>query len=219
MNWKQVQQELEKIEKMNAIDKEYIISINKECSTYLKSVTYGQKMFRGTNKSYNKPTKVTPRKDRKPRDTPSEIHNFLDKVFDEKFGVKARSEGVFCTPNFGDAQAYGSVYYVFPVGSFKLIYNPKVTDLYQKLRDDHVLLWDKNADRPTMNRIMDPKERDAKIKKIISGYKISTNNAKDALSNGGEVMLFCKEYFLVGEKFVSNYYTEIFAQCIGAPLI
>lgn len=95
-------------------------------------------LYSGREGSYEKFNKRKIRKRRKPRDTPPEIHDMLNKSFKDKFGVKARSESLFITNNPHEAASYGQPHYVFPVGKYKLIYSKKVNDLYRYL--DNMIL-------------------------------------------------------------------------------
>ena len=55
------------------------------------------------------------RKNRKPKDTPEEIHNLFDEIFYKKFRIKLRSESIFTSSNQADIHIYGDVYFIFPV--------------------------------------------------------------------------------------------------------
>jgi hypothetical protein len=66
------------------------------------------------------------RTDRKPKDTPLEMHQLLDKQFQKRFGIKARSNSLFCyfrniNSYLRDRSGYGVPYYIFPIGNFKTI--------------------------------------------------------------------------------------------------
>jgi len=78
-----------------------------------------------------------PRKDRRPKDTDIERHEELDNWFLDKFGWRARSSGVFCTPDYMTALSYAAKIIVGPLGVFiiipqkpyEYIWSPKVRDL------------------------------------------------------------------------------------------
>lgn len=73
--------------------------------------------------------KIPIRKDRKPMTTARLKHKHIDEWFNEKFGVKARSTGLFATPSFDDAGTYGTPGLVFPIGG-DVIWAPEIGDLF-----------------------------------------------------------------------------------------
>lgn len=105
----------------------------KDCKPFLKELKKSdyEFLYSGRKDVYQNFKKKKTRKRRRPKDTPIEIHNILDKSFKENFGVKARSESFFVSNNPYEVGEYGRVHYVFPVGNYKLIYSNKVQDLYR----------------------------------------------------------------------------------------
>ena len=69
------------------------------------------------------------RKDRKPRDTPADIHEILNTWFKKKFNWPARSAGLFVTPKLDDAFFFGAPCIIFPVGEVKGLFSKRVDDL------------------------------------------------------------------------------------------
>jgi len=81
------------------------------------------------------------RTNRKPKDTPVEYHNYIDKLFNNKFGWKARSNVIFCTSVLSAAEEYGYVVYmIFPIGKYKYLWNPKIDDLYNDVFEEEYIL-------------------------------------------------------------------------------
>ena len=111
-----------------------------ECSDILKVYSdTGRVFFRGLRKSNNYGY-VTPRNDRKPMDTPKEIHEIFDEVFKKKFGWRARSEGVFVTSSKITSNYYGEPAVFYPVNGWKFIWSPNINDLYvDYIEDDNFL--------------------------------------------------------------------------------
>ena len=108
----------------------------KDCKTFLKDVKRN-KIFLysgrrgGTSSIFIKRI----RKDRKPLDTPEEIHNKLDNAFQREFGVKARSGAMF-TKITSDVGYYGDPYFVIPKGNnYKIIASDEVADLFLDLKN------------------------------------------------------------------------------------
>lgn len=103
--------------------------IRRDCKPFLKEFK-DFPIFRGIESSEDFIIK-TPRIDRKPTDMPLWFHNVVDKAFNDIFGWKARSEGVFCSNDIEQATQYGSnVYYFFPVGDYRYVYSDTIKDLY-----------------------------------------------------------------------------------------
>jgi hypothetical protein len=118
-----------------------IIEIDKifnECSDYIDIVKDSRRLlWRGLKKS--EPTQwddhetileLYPQQNRKPRDTPKQIHNILDNVLFEKFGWYPRSTGVFAFESINLVRQYGEPYMIFPVNGYKYIWSPDINDFY-----------------------------------------------------------------------------------------
>lgn len=108
--------------------------VEKDCQPFLKQAN--NLFFRGTKHKMKDDyiNKMTARKDRKPLDSPMTIHKESDKIFKEKFGWKARSEGVFASTSY-HVGSYGKVWMFFPIGNFKYVWSPTVTDWWIAVED------------------------------------------------------------------------------------
>ena len=156
--------------------------IKKDCKPYLnllKSINFNNYLYSGRRIPEYVFTKKKIRKGRKPKDTPQEIHEWLDNWFYKKFGIKARSNTLFCTSDFGFASNYGIVHYVFPIGKFEMIWSYKHKDIYNRAYMDRGL-----------ERYIEYFE-DNFADTYIKG------NERKALGTGHEIMLSCKEYYLM----------------------
>ena len=121
------------------------------------------------------------RKDRKPRDMKIEIHNILDEVFYEKFGIKARSQTIFTTPNYNQTKTYtgtaGSAYIIFPMGEYEIIWSDRIYDLYGEIVGMY-----------------------SKTKKDFSefvGEYYQKGNLCNAIRSKTEIMLYCNRYVAI----------------------
>ena len=110
----------------------------RDCKEYVKDLKRtGEVMYRGAKGGDM--TKIVPRKDRSPKDMPRDVHEELDSLFKHKFGWNARSEGVFCSGDLGQARGYGdAVFTVWPIGKYKILWNKDVFDLFEKMKDDDI---------------------------------------------------------------------------------
>lgn len=105
--------------------------IKKECGPYIKDVKASNKiLLSGRNRAKMLFDKKRIRKDRNPLSTRQYQHDFYDMVFKKKFGVKLRSESMFCSLSYNTVTGYGRAYYVFPIGNYDIYYSNKVFDLF-----------------------------------------------------------------------------------------
>ena len=68
-------------------------------------------------------------KDRIPKDTPIEIHNGLNKMFNKKFGWNVRN-GIFTVSSIHTATYYGVPHCFFPIGNYEYVSSNKIGDLF-----------------------------------------------------------------------------------------
>jgi hypothetical protein len=78
------------------------------------------------------------RTDRKPMDTPIDKQKMMDLLFKKYHGWKPRSNSIFCTGDIAQANDYGKVYAIFPIGRFKYLWNPHIRDFFSDVIDDFV---------------------------------------------------------------------------------
>jgi hypothetical protein len=174
--------------------------LTKDCMSFLKELKNSnskrkQFFYRGTTKKIaGNITKIKTRNDRKPRNTPEEIHNYLDKEFLKKFGWKARSEGVFTTSH--SRTGYGESYIFFPIGKYKYIFSTQILDLYSHLGGGYIddLYLDDNNNIEII---------DDAINTYIS------NNMKRAMETMHETIFKCKEYYMINSNYNDVLYNLI----------
>jgi len=120
------------------------------------------------------------RKDRRPRNTPPEIHENADAWFEMKFGIKYRSQAIFLTGNHFVARAYAAsdkhVFRIIPVGPYKYCWSTKIDDMLSI-----------SIGSSTCGSIDDALNK--------AGYIES--NLKGAHDSGHEVMLYCDTYIAI----------------------
>ena len=185
--------------------KAFINTLHTDCSDYFKYIKYGVKSFRGSKiKVYYK--KIKPRKNRKPKDTPKEIHDYFDKEFKKKFGWNVRSEGIFVTADLNMAEDYGIPYYFYPSNGFKMVYSDTIDDLTLYLDNNDVIYREGNKWITTDGWESELKELD-----ITNKYK--QGDPKDinkALQTFNEVIFKCDFYYIVDIDFVTDYFDMIY---------
>ncbi|EMV7294664.1 hypothetical protein AADF95_004512 [Vibrio alginolyticus] len=121
---------------------------------------------------------------RRPRNSSQILHQIADNWFESKFGIKARSQTIFCTPDFYNAQRYvqgqGQVVKVtVPEGlDFTLIYSPNVSDFNEI--ECHV---NNTEDQNEVHKWLDSQS-----------YCILKNSYELPEDFSGEVMLYCSQF-------------------------
>lgn len=125
------------------------------------------------------------RKNRTPKDIPEEAHTWFNSFFKKKFGIRARSESLFITGDLGLSKSYGNrSYMIFPIGRYKILWNPEIEDLFEYLRIFHIV----DSDNFYKNRITDT------LLRIIDEYQYMKDFNEFVIS-GHEGMLICNEYY------------------------
>ena len=172
---------------------EIISVIQKNCKPYLKDVKtkYGDNfLLSGRRKYQGFFNKKKIRKMRVPKDTPMEIHKFMDNWFYKKFGIKFRSNSLFCFFDEDLALSYGYVYIIFPIGKYNILSSTEVGDLYALLnaKFTSTLTWKHGEFKE------DYKEQ--KLKEIEEFLENKANYKLNQLADiDNEVMLNCNEYY------------------------
>jgi hypothetical protein len=201
-----------------------------DCKPFLKEYT-GRFLYRGSSNTYGDIEKVIPKKNRRPLDTPLELHNIWNNAFKKKFGWNVRSEGVFVTGDDFQAGEFGAyVYLVFPIGEFKYVWSSKYKDISADTSTDndeisiyeyfldrkhkHEMeikkIWFKENRFKTFNRQeFDEwkKKREADIHKDIVMRtedminSFTDRNFKKAIKSGNEISIKCDAYYMVSIEY------------------
>lgn len=176
--------------------------IKKDCQPFLQMT--GMPLYRGVSVNFTELivcAKVeTVRKNRHPRDSSPFAHRLVDDWFYEKFGIRPRSQAVFCSSSRSVAKAYGTVCYMFPVGEFKFIWGT-LNEHNFILRDTRVLT------RQIEDAMHTRKAEKAKetTDEVMCQVTWHTANFQEAQALGAEISIFCDEVILVPEKRVPSY--------------
>jgi len=133
------------------------------------------------------------RKDRQPLNTPKEVHDFLDKHFQKIYGIKLRSNSLFCTLNRSDASSYGSTYIIFPIGKYKIFFNPNVLDMVYALLDI-------TGKAPVSIKKEDVEKHEDEIIDVVQGYI----EGVPSIYTDAEIMLYGSEYLAIDHSFWVN---------------
>lgn len=111
--------------------------IKRDCSIALKSMQVTNAfVFRGIKGAQPNIFVGKPRDDRRSKDTNNDIQTGFDEMLSES-GFKAlRSNSIFCSGNYSQADNYGKVYLIFPKDGFNFTWSPMFSDLFSDLLSD-----------------------------------------------------------------------------------
>lgn len=108
--------------------------LDNECSEVIKVIDQTKKfLYHGKRTQNDFIHYYIPKEYRAPRDTQLWLSEIVDNVMREKFGWASRSEGVFVTGDYSDADAYGHPHLFFPKDGFRFIWSDAVTDMTSKM--------------------------------------------------------------------------------------
>ena len=175
------------LEQENNVE-EIVEIIKRDCKPFLKE--FNKPLYRGTHKKIKEDiVKIIPRTDRRPKDLSIEWHEWGDKYFLERFGWKARSEGVFTSFSEWFASRYGKSYLFFPIGKYKYVYSKNIMDFYR-----------------VRTILPAPPEEGTNEYDVLMKHYMSTYTDKNAslFAKGHEIMFKCKSYYLIKKEYYSN---------------
>lgn len=192
--------------------------IHKECKPFLRA-SKGYSLWRGMWNKADDAGKYKVRKDRKPLDTPADVHKELDSIFKRHFGWPARSSGLLTTGDEKVAATYGTLYQIFPIGKFRFIWSKSVHDLYGKYVEFMTKeglsytgggKWQKTSEFKNPAHVMKPSDlylSDEKLHSYQSRVftqlndlikkEYSDKNLDNAINSRNEIMIDCKEYYTI----------------------
>lgn len=185
--------------------KKLIEILERDCKKFMDELrsSKSELLFRGAALDFNKNGFMVKevRKNRTPKDMDVVVSSEFDNQFYEHFGIRLRSEGVFCSKNPLTAATYGEycsdkrrtrVALFFPIGKYKYYWNPEVMDLYTEVDGSD---WYYNQ----MNKKKILKNSRSEIKELVLKYrKGGLRNIKEQ-----EVTFICDEYYLVDDEFLT----------------
>jgi len=122
--------------------------------------------------------------ERRPRDTPVELHSLTNNWFEKQFGLRFRSRTLFCSGNKEMAREYcdenHGLISIRPVGEFKLCYSPNCADLYRHFQRVGSHPWKQD-------------EVWAQLESL--DYQILENDSWDfAAASGCEIMIYSEQF-------------------------
>lgn len=168
----------------------------RDCTPFLKIAVRKNSMKQlwlySGRKSERMTYKGTVRTDRQPRDTTPELHKFIDDRINEKFGIRFRSNSIFCYGNPAFSGAYGETFMIFPIGKFDYLWTHAAKDLYMSL----------------IGR--DPVDMIEELNYIIDRYQMNKEYEKAVMLGDREVMVHCNTYYAVHYRLYEYYLNQYF---------
>lgn len=132
--------------------------------------------------------------DRPPKDLPQFLHQTMDKAMQEKFGIKGRSQTVFGTGDFSQANTYGYPVMLFPISPYKIIYSTVFDPFYYYEAPDE--LYDMIGFEPSSeNNEQDLKQAFYKLVTETDAYHC-VDNITHLPDDVQEVMIDCEQYYI-----------------------
>jgi len=127
-------------------------------------------------------------KNRKPKDTPGNIHNILDELFLQRFGWRARSDALFCSGDMSQAGFYGATYEIYPANGFKFVWSERIRDLY----NEYDMFKYSSGIYKGHDRPFSVEDIEEHFIQAIKTYRNDDLGA--ALYSGHEIMVSCDKY-------------------------
>jgi hypothetical protein len=171
---------------------EYLDIIGENCSKIIKVYqTADNFIYRGVEEKGDFLERKGRTKVRIPRDTPPEIHRYLNKLFKEKFGWKVR-DGISTTPVKLQTYLYGRPYIFFPADGYKFAWSKRYGDLWLHIR--------KNTPIGGVN----DKRKQSALKRAVNTYidtdLVGAISKTKKRKDEGEIMFKVEKYYLITES-------------------
>lgn len=152
-----------------------------------------------------------PRKDRRPTNTPYELHQLFDEFFEKTFGFKYRSGGVFTTQKQLAAKNYGSgnPYIIFPAGDYNMCSSDEIFDLYDLTETPSVELefyYDSKNDNfhdkvydfeIYLGKLIDEKADTKLLFDVLNKAKYHESKSYKDFKTSSEIMVKCSKFYAI----------------------
>jgi len=189
------------------------LQVREQCQPFLKRIDYNISefpMYRGI-KNDNSPliAKEARLADRIPKDITPEVHAEINELFTDKYGAPFRNS-VFVSGDKYMTADYGNPYIIFPVGEFQILWTPDFPDLFVtadglrsmvrrvkvmkrdgKFSKNQQAYWDHYAKSHNIDGIQ---PEDVTLIKFLDKAEYRTDDLRNGIKSGHEIMLRCTEY-------------------------
>lgn len=175
--------------------KEFNELIKRDCKEFLREAQ-GNNLLRGMKLSPDMFYLKHVRKDRRPMNSLQFIHEIMDEWFLKHFGYRYRSGAVFGTGSFENADSYGLVFDIYPMGNIKYVWSKEVGDLAldikRTLSGNDLLDVTKKSDSNMIKQVHDT------VEDILENGNYQTTNLSEGLEEEVEIMVACDSYYATG---------------------
>jgi len=176
-----------------------ILDIKKDCQPYLnenKDPLYSP-LYRGLGKKISDPmvTKTVRLDDRKPSDTPQQLHDVFNSYFTKHHGHPFRN-AMFVSGSDIEASGYGKVYKIFPIGDYNYVWSSDIDDLWMTFDN-----WTAEEGY----RYDDNNEYLSFLNEVVKKAQWHTDNLKAAIDSKHEIMMRCGSYHAIDERFLNKH--------------
>ena len=188
--------------------------IKNDCKPFLKEIMpifkrTGGWLYRGMTVRDNFSQKEV-RQSRMPMSTEDFAHNYIDDQMYRKFGIKGRTNTVFCSLDDEEAWGYGdTVCLIFPIGQYKYLWSPKVNDATLYIGGQVDYKWQSSI-QTYINFISDKERAGRSNTQIINDIIANNEKILDKMvdtykttglskSRGHEIMVQCRSYYYISD--------------------
>lgn len=203
----------------------FLKKIEEDCQPFLKILkeninikTYSGGnpiLYRGIKNRDDDFIKEKVRKDRKSLDSSKHVDiEKLDDMYQDKFGVRPRSQGIFCSFDASQADRYGDLFMIFPIGDFNYLVSESwedTMDAWLFYLEDAKDNFDDEEMSEFINKYGEIEEGqsipDKYIKDMVVDKTYFNQNIKHGIENGNEIIIICDEYYAIKDK--GQYYQKI----------
>lgn len=162
--------------------------IENNCSDILKLYREtGSMLYRGVRGIFVPYFIQNQVENRRPKDTSLADQEKVDTLLKGGGFTALRSNSIFASGSFFNANAYGQVYDVFPFNGFAYTWSTKLNDFYEKY-DAYPY------DVYTLKNIKLPEE-------LIKTYGFTNTNIKNALNSSNEILIYGKCLLVKGSMY------------------
>lgn len=144
------------------------------CDDFIKTLSEQSsslQLWRGYgNCNWKEVVKQGPIAGRQPKNNSQLAHSVSDNWFHDKFGIRFRSQSMFCTGDRKIAAHYGNVYSILPFDGYQFCWSPKIRDLYSEIS----LSFMKKEDADSIIELLEQGDYQTTdiVAAILSGYEI-----------------------------------------------
>ena len=194
----------------NQVNSEIIAQhISMNCQPFLSEIKVDTPpLYRGQSNGVNTVVNglyfSSTKPNRNPKDTPIGDHKLIDQWFFDQFGIRFRSDHIMFATGHIMVGHYGKAHNVIPIGDFQFCWSPVINDVLNDIKpamyEIHNEIGEKYRDKEkypqSLIELRDIVKNEMILTRLERG-KYQTTNLPDAIKSGNEVMIHCKEYFLL----------------------